>query len=375
MKQIPFKFGEIVTGQYFTNRDDEIEKLKNNLLSLQNTMIISPRRYGKSSLVVEATRQFSKEQKGYNICFLDLMYTYSAEEFYSKFATSILKATSNKVEEFLQLAKSIIKGARITINTGTGEPAVEFGLSYIKDNIETILNLPQALATKKKKKLVICIDEFQNISRFDKDQQLQGRLRSAWQHHDKVGYVLYGSKQTMMMEIFNQSSSPFYRFGEIIYLNRIHTNRLREYLSHAFQSTGKEIPEEICNKIITTVENHPYYLQQFARNIWLLSGQVVSMPDFDQAKDSLISDNLNFYNELFDGLTNYQVGFLTALLLKEKQLYSSEVIYSYKLGSSANVRKMFKAFEHKGIITQEGNKIVFADPIFKLIAEERLLQN
>ena len=373
MKQIPFKFGEIVTGQYFTNRDDEIEKLKNNLLSLQNTMIISPRRYGKSSLVIEATRQFSLEQKGYHICFLDLMYTYSEEEFYSKFATSILKATSNKVEEFLQLAKSIIKGARITINTGTGEPAVEFGLSYIKDNIETILNLPQTLASRKKKKLVICIDEFQNISRFEKHQQLQSRLRSIWQHHNQVGYILYGSKQTMMMEIFNQNSSPFYRFGEIIYLNRIHTNRLREYLSHAFRSTGKEIPEAICNRIITTVENHPYYLQQFARNIWLLSGKVVSKADFDQAKDSLISDNLNFYNEMFDGLTNYQVGFLTALLLKEKQLYSSDVINSYKLGSSANVSKMLRAFEHKGIIIQEGNKIVFADPIFKLIAKERFL--
>jgi len=175
------------------------------------------------------------------------------------------------------------------------------------------------------------------------------------------------------MEIFNQNSSPFYRFGEIIYLNRIHTNRLREYLSHAFRSTGKEIPEEICNRIITTVENHPYYLQQFARNIWLLSGKVVSKADFDQAKDSLISDNLNFYNEMFDGLTNYQVGFLTALLLKEKQLYSSDVINSYKLGSSANVSKMLRAFEHKGIIIQEGNKIVFADPIFKLIAKERFL--
>jgi hypothetical protein len=118
MKQAPFKYGEIVTGQYFTNRNNEIKKLKNNFLSLQNTIIISPRRYGKSSLVKEATERFNQEVKAYSICYLDLMYIYSEEEFYNRFATTVLKAASNKTEEFLLLAKNFIPGARLTINAG-----------------------------------------------------------------------------------------------------------------------------------------------------------------------------------------------------------------------------------------------------------------
>ena len=374
MKPIPFKFGEIVTGQHFTNREDEIDKLRSNFISLQNTIMISPRRYGKSSLVKEAAERFIKKEKGYFFCFFDLMYLYSEEEFYSQFATRILKATSNKVEEFLQLARNVIKGARVTINTGTGEPSVELGLNYIKDNVDSILNLPQTIARRKNKKVIICIDEFQNISRFDQHEKLQGRLRSAWQHHQNVGYLLYGSKNTMMMEIFNKTNSPFYRFGEIIYLNRIKSERLSEYVQQAFRSTGKEISEEICNRIIETVENHPYYLQQFARNIWLISGKKVTDANYYGAIQALKSENLNLYNELLDDLTNYQAGFLKALLNKEKQLYSSEVIYSYKLGSSANVRRMYNSFVNKGIIVKEGGKIIFADPIFKLLAEERFLQ-
>jgi hypothetical protein len=85
------------------------------------------------------------------------------------------------------------------------------------------------------------------------------------------------------------------------------------------------------------------------------------------------TENLNFYNELLDDLTNYQAGFLKALLNKEEKPYSSEVIYSYRLGSSANIKRMYDAFTNKGIIIKEGGRIVFADPIFKLIAEELFL--
>lgn len=130
----------------------------------------------------------------------------------------------------------------------------------------------------------------------------------------------------------------------------------------AFQSTGKEISADLCNRIIHTVENHPYYLQQFARNIWLISGKTVSKADFAEAKRALISENLNFYNELLDDLTSYQVGYLKALLSNETKLYSS-----------ANVRRMYKSLSNKGIIAKEKDAIVFADPIFKLIAEEKLM--
>ena len=176
-----------------------------------------------------------------------------------------------------------------------------------------------------------------------------------------------------MREIFSKINSPFYKFGETIYLNRIKTDRLRDYLQHTFNSTGKEISAEICNKIIDTVENHPYYLQQFARNIWLISGKKVTEADFSGAKQALVIENLNLYNELLDSLSNYQVAFVKVLLNREEQLYSAEVINSYKLGSSANVRRVYKALVKKGIIVKEGDKIIFTDPIFRLISAERLL--
>jgi len=217
----PFKFGDVVTGRHFTNRDREIARLHANFASQQNTVIISPRRYGKSSLVKEAAKRFMEKENGFIFCFVDLMKTCSEIDFYTHFATSILKSASTGVEGFLRLAGNVIKGTRVTINTGTGEPSLELGVQQTMESPEKILDLAQVIAEKRNKKVIMAIDEFQNISRYDKDQELQGRLRASWQHHQDVAYLLYGSRFTMMTEIFNKTNSPFYRFGEIIFLNRI----------------------------------------------------------------------------------------------------------------------------------------------------------
>lgn len=373
MKPTPFKFGEVVTGKHFTNRDDEIRRLNANFESLQNTVIISPRRYGKSSLVKEAASRFHENRQQYLFVFIDLMYIYNEEEFYNRFATEVFAAAAGRLEEFLHQAKEMISGARIGISPGAAEPGFEFGMQFIRSNRDKILNLPQLIALKKRKKIIVCIDEFQNISRLSENGNLEARLRSVWQQHDKVGYVLYGSKQTMMTKIFSRNNSPFYRFGDLLYLGRIATDNLRDYLRASFIEGGKEISDELCDRIIHTVENHPYYLQQYARNIWLVSGRKVKEADIDAAEASLKFENQNFYTEVLDELTSYQVGFLKALLNNEQQLYSMDTIYRYQLGSSANVRIMYQAFQQKGIIVKEDDRIVFTDPVFKLIAREKLI--
>ena len=96
----------------------------------------------------EAADRFTRKEKSCYFSFFDLMSVYSEEEFYSQFATRILKATFSRVAEFIQPATNLMRGTRITIHSGTGEPSLEFGLSYVKDNIQHIMYkvhfIPQA---------------------------------------------------------------------------------------------------------------------------------------------------------------------------------------------------------------------------------------
>ena len=79
--------------------------------------------------------------------------------------------------------------------------------------------MEEALAAKKQ--IILCIDEFQNISEFDHPVDFQKKLRAHWQLHQHVTYCLYGSKRHMLMEVFSSPSMPFYKFGDIIFLENL----------------------------------------------------------------------------------------------------------------------------------------------------------
>jgi len=209
MQKVPFKYGEIVTGEYFTNRESEIKRLHNNFYSLQNTIIISPRRYGKSSLIKEACSHFN--EKDYVICNMDLMGTYNPEMFFNKFATAVIKSTSSRLEDFTRTIKNLFSSAKLSFNPGIeGGPTIELGLSFIEQNTEYLINIAQHVSETKKKKIIFCIDEFQNISKFKESENLQGMLRASWQGHNDVCYVLFGSKYSKSkICLFISLETPF----------------------------------------------------------------------------------------------------------------------------------------------------------------------
>ena len=134
---------------------------------------------------------------------------------------------------------------------------------------EDILDLPQQIATKKKKKIIVCIDEFQQIGEFADTLKFQKILRNHWQQHKDVAYILYGSKKHMMLNIFGKNSSPFYRVGDMMFLDKIANEEWKKFIVGRFKDTGKSITAETAGYLAEQVENHPYYVQQLAQYSWL----------------------------------------------------------------------------------------------------------
>ena len=154
----PFVFGKIAKGRSFINRKNELTHLKSNFSSGVNTMIISPRRWGKSSLVVKAAEQVSRNNKNIKFCHLDLFRIQDENHFYEFFTHEVLKASSNRWQEWVSTAKELLKGIASSVSIGT-DPTQEFSLkiswdSLIKDE-KAILDLPEKIARRKKIKFVI----------------------------------------------------------------------------------------------------------------------------------------------------------------------------------------------------------------------------
>lgn len=367
--EAPFIFGKLAEGQNFINREKDLENLKLNFKSGINTILISPRRWGKSSLVSQATQQLKAENPELHFCFIDLFNIRSEEDFYEDFATKLIKVTSTKWEEWIKNGKKFFTNLIPRFNMGL-DPVHDFRITFdwkeLKKSQDEILELPQSISIAKKIRIVVCIDEFQNIAQFDQSLAFQKKLRSAWQKHQIVTYCLYGSKRHMLAEIFENKSMPFYKFGETRFLNKITEDYWIEYIRRQFSSTGKLISNELSAQIAAMMENHPYFVQMVAKNVWQNTNKTCSSEIITfTLRELLIQNSLMFQREL-DSLTNKQINFLKALADGVTRFSTNETLTNYNLGTQGNIARIKSSLENSEIIDLWGDKIEFIDPLFRL---------
>jgi uncharacterized protein len=372
--EAPFSYGKTVTEDAFTNRSADIQRLTGNLHNHINTILISPRRWGKSSLVKKVTTGI--RSRNTRVIMLDLMSIRNEEEFYKVLATETIKATSNKLAEWIGTGKEFLKHITPKISLGT-DPTQDFDISFewkeLENNYKEILNLPQKIAKKKKLHLVICIDEFQNCESFRESKLFQRRLRTEWQHHHQVTYCLYGSRQHMMAELFEKQSNPFYKFGDVLYLPKISRNDWIRFIQEQFTATKKNISEGMANFIASTVQDHSYYVQQLSYLVWMATSKMVTHEIIVAAVEDLLAQNAILYTRDTENLTNIQFNFLKALAEGiHTGLSSKDVVHRYQLGTSANVLKIKKVLIQKELIDDQAG-IYFLDPVYELWFKKNML--
>ena len=365
--ETPFIFGKIATDKNFTDRETETSCLIQNFTSLINTIIISPRRWGKSSLVNKAAKLAMEQESKLRVCNIDLFNVRNEEHFYSLLAQKVIAATSSKWEEAVESAKSFFSHLvpKISIGTDPGnEVSIDFDRDTVKHIPDEVLDLAERIAKKKNLKIAICIDEFQNISEFTDPDYFQKKLRSHWQQHQNVAYCLYGSKRHMMMEAFTNSSKPFYKFGNLMFLDKIGTQYLMEFISRRFADTGKEIADEASRLIVELVDNHPYYAQQLAQQSWLRSKDVCTVDIVHEAHTALVEQLSLLFVTITETLTTQQLNYLKALIAEEKAISSTEVMHRYHISSTTSIARSKAALIKNDILDNKAGKISFQDPIY-----------
>ena len=246
----PFVYGYLAEKENFIDRIDERRQLKTFLGNGINVMLTSPRRWGKSSLVKATMEEMSGDDKKVRVCFIDAYKVHSEQDFYNAFATAIVEGLSSTLEKGIELVKKYIQALTPSISLKS-DPlnAIEVDLNYkpLHKSAEDILNLPELIARQKEWHVIVCIDEFQQLARLPEWKRIESTMRSVWQEHQHVNYCLYGSQRHMMMDIFNNASNPFYRFGQVIYLKKIKKEYWLPYIQESFSKTNKHISEEYAS--------------------------------------------------------------------------------------------------------------------------------
>lgn len=370
----PFTFGVATSGDNFTDREKETERLLLNFRHGINTILISPRRWGKTSLVQKVCRLAQSDQL--KVVYLDIFSCRSDRNFYEAFASAVLKQTSSKWEEWVENARQFLSSITPKISMGT-DPMTDFSISFEinpKNNDgEEILQLPEKIAHEKGCNIVVCIDNFQQIAEFKDSKIFQKRLRSVWQLQKSVSYCLFGSKKHLMNELFEKKSYPFYKFGDTMYLPKIGTQDWIAYICRRFEATGKQIPKELAEKICQSMENHSSYVQQLAWLVWIHTDKVATEQDFEAAYQDIIDQNTPLFEKQTESLTTYQMNFLRAVIDGiHSEFTTQEVLHKYQLGSSANVSIVKRALIKKELIEIEKRQVVIPDPVMAVWLKREL---
>ena len=364
--EAPFVYGIAAEPAYFTDREQETKRLQMNLENGINTVIISPRRWGKTSLVNKVAGQMSGNTQ-IRIVRMDAFSVRTHEDFYRMFATEIIRQTATRAEEWMANAKRFLSSL-VPVVTMSSDPQNPVSLSLksvVNEYGEEVLTLPERIAKDKGFRIVVCIDEFQQIGEMGDSLSFQKKLRSVWQHQHSVSYCLYGSKRHLLMNMFGLRSYPFYKFGDVLFLERIPIECWQGYIQTRFEQTGRHISPQLVSDIYDYTDGNSSYVQQLCWLVWTRTDGEATEDILADAKRDLLRQNHALFMEQIGSLTSYQIRFLLAVMEgKACEINRKETIEEFGLGSSANVAVVKKALQKKELIDIEGREIHFADPVF-----------
>lgn len=287
----PFKFGTIVDDEYFTDRVKEVEYIRLFVNSANHLILISPRRFGKSSVVAKAIKQTNRK----NIT-INLQQVTSVSDLATKLLREFFKV--HPLERMRHLISHFRIIPTVTTNPITGTMDVSFQPSVDANVVlEDVMMLIENTHSDKDRVIVI-FDEFQEIK--DIGSKLDQQLRAIMQQQKHINYILLGSQESMMTEIFENKKSPFYHFGQVMRLSKLPREDFKKYLSDRLKSCYPNEYESLSEKILDFTDCHPYYTQQLAANIWQIGMiQPNTTKPIEKAIDQIVNTHSLDYERIW----------------------------------------------------------------------------
>lgn len=168
----------------------------------------------------------------------------------------------------------------------------------------------------------------------------------------------------MLLDIFSNYEMPFYKFGDIIFLDKIGEGEWEKYIVERFGETGKKIDTDTARHVAQLVECHPYYVQQLAQQAWLRTVDACDREIVDGAFDALVDQLGLLFSNTIDSLRARQISFLQAIADGEVNYSSADVLARYGLGTSANIKNLKAALLDRDLIDVDGRRLRIQDPLF-----------
>ena len=363
----PFRFGTVVVGEDFANREKELAELTRKLKETVRIFLIAPRRYGKTSLIKNALEVLEKE--GAVTAYLDLYWANSSREFLELWGSKVMRGSRSIARKAARFVKDFLPRLRPKLGfdpDGNPELSVDISGRLLEQAVEELLDLPEKIARAEKRHFVVVLDEFQEILRLD-GETLERQLRATIQNHTNVSYLFAGSKTHMLIDMVSDQGRPFYQIGTLMTIDKIPEEEFGPFIRTKFLKSGKEISPEALIYMLEVAENVPHYVQLLSFNLWdhYQSVSHLGKKHVEEALMITLRSQEPAFLALWEGLTSHQRKTLRAVSsLKGRLLTAKGTILGFGLESASNVAKSLRGLCSKGILRKDSEGYIFEDVLF-----------
>jgi uncharacterized protein len=374
MAQNPFVYGEIVPGEAFVDRETELDRLISDLDDGQKVFLISPRRYGKSSLIRQAMATLTRHGA------LTVEITVSSYSSYLSFLEGYARALAT-VESRWERARNwlmkVMSSTRPEVryepeDSGPGRLTVAFPLVQSERDVNRVANevftLPGRLAAERKRAVIVALDEFQAVESFN-GGSVEHALRAAVQQQRRVGYVFAGSEPSLMEKMIGPKR-PFYKAGPVMRLEKIPPNIFSDFIESRFARSGIRTEAGLGSAIVELAGNLPYDVQRLAHETWddikHAGGRRATLEHLHTTLARLLSEQDTLFEAVWQRLTLVQRAALRAVVLQDgRELLSVDTRTRHRLGGASSVQKSLAALAKQDLVMKEGSKYVVVDSLFR----------
>ena len=370
----PFVYGEIVTAAAFADRTAERERLTQDLADAQKVFLISPRRYGKSSLIRDVMRTLARRK------LLTVEVTVAASSSYIGFLESYagaLIAADTPTSRLRRWAADLLQNLRpeLRFDGGVhGEPAFSLAFPAVRTPRETarlaaeVFALPGRIAAARRQGMAIALDEFQTVTTFD-GGNVEHTLRAAVQQQRNVGYVFAGSEPSLMERMLT-SKRPFYKAGPVMRLEKIDPGEFAAFIDERFADTGFSLEDGLGEAIVELAANVPYDVQRLAHETWddarRLRRKTVGLEDLHRTLTRLLGEQQMVFEEAWQRLTLAQRAVLRAVVLESgREILSADVRNRHRLPGASSVQAALAALVKQDIVQKENARYVVNDSLYR----------
>lgn len=370
----PFVYGEIVTAAAFANRVDERARLARDLASGQKVFLISPRRYGKSSLVRDVMRTLARQK------ILTVEVTVASSSSYLGFLEAYaqaLVAADTPAGRLKRWASELLRAVKPEIRfdadqAGQAGFAVSFpAVRTARDTARVaneVFRLPARIAEARKQRLAIALDEFQAITAFD-GGTVENALRAAVQDQRQVGYVFSGSEPSLMERMLGPRR-PFYKAGPVVRLEKIDPAEFAAFIDNRFAGSGIKPEPGLGDAVVDLAANVPYDVQRLAHETWddvrEAGKRTAGLDDLHGTLLRLLGEQHMVFEESWQRLTLPQRAVLRALVIEEgRELMSADVRTRHRLPGTSTIQGALAALLRQDIISKDSGRYVTVDSLYR----------